>query len=739
MTAGEKTTKGDCSLATGPNNEVTTSIRIIKVETLNMNDQELGFDVECGKQNNVMNLRDKLVNAIEDSHAELLQRSIEEFELMVKEGKLVDLQDQRLMHSNGMSLLQYAIFKGNKSLALKLLELGGRNFGPLETKTFKGGSSLHHALVHDMPDMVKIIAGNPDEFNMLSASKATGIFFKGTFDGFELPLFLACWSRNIDMVRLLFEINPRVLYHTDSKRQNMLHCLVNLSDDATEEVNDFVHGVIKMILSADGGREALECLLEMRDGREETPMAMAFRKTEYHFIHVILNQVLKRETFRYGSSTSFVEYDISCIESIKAVDGNISSGAPGMYYIGTSSGTLRFPNIFSQHPFRKLLSLRNSANMKPFIVSMVWHMFLMIWLNANSVQRVIIRGERNNGTMIYNGTASVIAGSSLSENAARNFIFVNDCFFLAYGIVSFLKEIIHLLYQIIKARRLHLSWREILERQFNIVTGTGSFALIYIIFSVALFYTSFQYLAGLGNSHMTGSIAIQTCCLYFTIYLRNFEYTSFYILTVMKMLFGDVVRFLLTVVGMFFGFTGAFYLLYDDAYRMSDVATYGDTVLTTYKVMVGMADFNSLIASGTNALSNLYLIMSYIAFTIIVTILMFNMLIGIMANTINEVAEQKDALFELQKLACSMNVERQMFWTKGFVRNAVDKGHLNIKKVLYAGEERKRLFIECLEVNHGNSQTVKRSRNNERRNSNNKTYMGNYNIHAVSYGDTGDR
>ncbi|CAH1779552.1 unnamed protein product [Owenia fusiformis] len=656
------------------------------------------ISVHENKTNEVTTLRDNMFDCIaKDDMGDfpiLMQRYLK----LKSEGIIEGLTDENMLEGDiKITLLQKAVlFEQNEAIEMLLPHCDKKDIMHRTSDMGEGGCILHDAVAKDRQDVVKILVNKltPDEMKILLSNQAVGSFFKSAFQGHELPLFIACWIQNLDMIRLILSLYPESIYIVDSNSLNFLHCLVRISQEGCPI---FAGTAFRMIWQSEGGKEAIEHLMMGRcSSTGQTPMQFALRRGELKFVQLLLSTSLKSETMRYGPAR-FNEYDITDLEMCPEVP--TGGGLPGIILIATSSDLGSLPKMLNMEPWKKILQLRWNNYKLPIFISFLAQ-FIMLILMAVGI--VIIPRRDYQSDIIANYTAEQNSTSlTFLENAGYLgtigiVVFTFHSMFILYGVYHTFNAITYTITLIIAMRKPKLSWDEIYKRLTNPVTGNGIYIVLDLIFGLSTIIGYLSFFFKRPEADVFNTLQIITGFILLTFYYRCLDYTSFFTVTVNKMLYGDVIRFLVIAIGYLFGFGVGFYIMYKnlEGGPPKDVENIFETLATTYKLMIGLSDFSTL-----RVQFEVVLVIIYVVYSILMTVMLFNLLIGIMANTINDVADQKDYLGELQRLSTVIYAETQVVrWWKPFASRCVENGSLKIKTVMFAGKNVKRLFIECLEV-----------------------------------------
>ncbi|KAJ8301014.1 hypothetical protein KUTeg_022533 [Tegillarca granosa] len=142
-------------------------------------------------------------------------------------------------------------------------------------------------------------------------------------------------------------------------------------------------------------------------------------------------------------------------------------------------------------------------------------------------------------------------------------------------------------------------------------------------------------------------------------FLSPFRRFSFFTVMMRRVFFGDFLRFFVIMAFELVSFTAAMYLLFlPPDYTTSNVPVedfggYFQTMLTMFKLMIGLGDIEILYESKIPSLA----IVIFVIFVITTYILMVNALIAMMSNTCTQVFQEKFHEWRIQQLSAILAIE----------------------------------------------------------------------------------
>ncbi|KAG8012047.1 Transient receptor potential cation channel subfamily V member 4, partial [Nibea albiflora] len=196
----------------------------------------------------------------------------------------------------------------------------------------------------------------------------------------------------------------------------------------------------------------------------------------------------------------------------------------------------------------------------------------------------------------------------------------------------------------------------------------GSFQLLYFIYSVLIVVTAALYLSGIEAyvSVMVFALVLGWMnTLYFT---RGLKLTGTYSIMIQKILFKDLFRFLLVYVLFMIGYASALVSLLKvcpppgtecdgecPTYPMCrDPNTFSNFLLDLFKLTIGMGELD-MIQSAQYPAVFLILLVTYIILTFV---LLLNMLIALMGETVGQVSKESKKIWKLQWATTILDIER---------------------------------------------------------------------------------
>uniref|UniRef100_D3Z1H7 Transient receptor potential cation channel, subfamily V, member 4 n=1 Tax=Mus musculus TaxID=10090 RepID=D3Z1H7_MOUSE len=215
----------------------------------------------------------------------------------------------------------------------------------------------------------------------------------------------------------------------------------------------------------------------------------------------------------------------------------------------------------------------------------------------------------------------------------------------------------------------------------------GSFQLLYFIYSVLVVVSAALYLAGIEAylAVMVFALVLGWMnALYFT---RGLKLTGTYSIMIQKILFKDLFRFLLVYLLFMIGYASALVTLLNPCTNMKvcdedqsnctvptypacrDSETFSAFLLDLFKLTIGMGDLEML-SSAKYPVVFILLLVTYIILTFV---LLLNMLIALMGETVGQVSKESKHIWKLQWATTILDIERSF---PVFLRKAFRSGEM---------------------------------------------------------------
>uniref|UniRef100_A0A8D0AX35 Transient receptor potential cation channel, subfamily V, member 4 n=1 Tax=Sander lucioperca TaxID=283035 RepID=A0A8D0AX35_SANLU len=462
------------------------------------------------------------------------------------------------------------------------------------------------------------------------------VYYRG-----ELPLSLAACTNQPDIVHYLTE-NPHKkadLRRQDSRGNTVLHALVHIADN-TKDNTRFLTKMYDLLLIK-SAKLYPDCSLETvfnNDGM--SPLMMAAKMGKIGVFQHIIRREIKDEEVRhlsrkfkdwaYGPVYSSL-YDLSSLDTC----GEEPSVLEILVY---NSRNENRHEMLAVEPINELLRAKwQKFAAVTFYISVVSYLITMIIFTLVAYYRP------TQETPPYPYTTSFdylrMAGEIIT---------------LASGIFFFLTNI----------KDLFLKKCPGVKSLFI----DGSFQLLYFIYSVLIIVTAALYLSGIKDYVAVMVFALVLGWMNTLYFTRGLKLTGTYSIMIQKILFKDLFRFLLVYVLFMIGYASALVSLLTvcpppgteceggcPTYpKCRDQDTFSVFLLDLFKLTIGMGDLD-MIQSAQYPAVFLILLVTYIILTFV---LLLNMLIALMGETVGQVSKESKKIWKLQWATTILDIER---------------------------------------------------------------------------------
>uniref|UniRef100_A0A8C5H632 Ion transport domain-containing protein n=1 Tax=Gouania willdenowi TaxID=441366 RepID=A0A8C5H632_GOUWI len=509
---------------------------------------------------------------------------------------------------------------------------------------FSGQTALHIAIERRCKQYVELLVEKGADVH----APARGRFFQprdegGYFYFGELPLSLAACTNQPDIVHYLTE-NPHKkadLRRQDSRGNTVLHALVHIADN-TKDNTRFLTKMYDLLLIK-SAKLYPDCSLETvlnNDGMSPLMMAAKLGKIGV-FQHIIRREIKDEEArhlsrkfkdWAYGPVYSSL-YDLSSLDTC----GEEPSVLEILVY---NSRNENRHEMLAVEPINALLRAKwQKFAAVTFYISVVSYLITMI------IFTLVAYYHPTEGAPPY------------PYNTSSDFLRLGgEVVTLASGIFFFLTNV----------KDLFLKKCPGMKSLFI----DGSFQLLYFIYSVLIVVTAALYLSGV-KAYVTVMVFALVLgwmnTLYFT---RGLKLTGTYSIMIQKILFKDLFRFLLVYVLFMIGYASALVSLLTvcpppgsecegeggcPTYpNCRDTDTFSNFLLDLFKLTIGMGELD-MVQSAQYPAVFLILLVTYIILTFV---LLLNMLIALMGETVGQVSKESKKIWKLQWATTILDIER---------------------------------------------------------------------------------
>uniref|UniRef100_A0A8C7DLQ5 Transient receptor potential cation channel, subfamily V, member 4 n=1 Tax=Oncorhynchus kisutch TaxID=8019 RepID=A0A8C7DLQ5_ONCKI len=464
------------------------------------------------------------------------------------------------------------------------------------------------------------------------------VYYRG-----ELPLSLAACTNQPNMVHYLTENGHKKadLRRQDSRGNTVLHALVHIADN-TRDNTRFLTKMYDLLLTKCAKLYPEGSLEDVLNNDGMSPLMMAAKLGKIGVFQHIIRREIKNEEARhlsrkfkdwaYGPVYSSL-YDLSSLDTC----GEEVSVLEILVY---NSRIENRHEMLAVEPINELLRAKwQKFAAVTFYISVVSYLLTMIIFTLVAYYRP------SQGTPPYPYTTNTDYLRMVGEIVT-----------LCSGVFFFLTNIKDLLLKKCPA--------------VNSVFVNGSFQLLFFIYSLLVIVTAALYLSGIEAYVAVMVFALVLGWMNTLYFTRGLKLTGTYSIMIQKILFKDLFRFLLVYLLFMIGYASALVSLLTvcpgpeevcpekggcPTYpQCRDTNTFSKFLLDLFKLTIGMGDLDIVSRTQYPAVF-LILLITYI---ILSFVLLLNMLIALMGETVSQVSKESKKIWKLQWATTILDIER---------------------------------------------------------------------------------
>lgn len=510
---------------------------------------------------------------------------------------------------------------------------------PFRDLYYRGQTALHIAIERRCKYYTELLVEKGADVH----AQARGRFFQprdegGYFYFGELPLSLAACTNQPALVNYLTENGHKKadLRRQDIRGNTVLHTLVHVADN-TKDNTRFLTKMYDLLLIKSAKLFPDSNLEQVLNNDGMSPLMMAAKLGKIGVFQHIIRREIKDEEVRYlcrkfrdwayGPVYSSL-YDLSSLDTC----GEDVSVLEILVY---NSKIENRQEMMAVEPINELLR----AKWQKF-AAVTFYLSVVSYLCTMIIFTLVAYNRPSDGMPPY---SYVTSGDKLR--------LAGELVTVASGVFFFLSNIKDLFLK--KCPGLHSLFTE------------GSFQVLYFVYSVLVLVMAALYVAGV-QAYVTVMVFALVLgwmnTLYFT---RGFKLTGTYSIMIQKILVKDLFRFLL-VYGLFMiGYASALVSLLNTCPTNSthtgitcrDTVAFSMFMLDLFKLTIGTGSLEDLVQGAQYPEVFLILAVSYIILTFV---LLLNMLIALMGQTVGKVSNQSKKIWKLQWATTILDIERSL-------------------------------------------------------------------------------
>ncbi|CAN2387843.1 response to heat, partial [Pristimantis euphronides] len=505
---------------------------------------------------------------------------------------------------------------------------------------YHGQTALHIAIERRNFDLVRLLMENKADVHAC----ADGLFFQQKKKGVsfyfgELPISLAACTNQYNIVYYLLN-NPyrrADLAAKDSHGNTVLHALVLVADD-TEENTDIITKMYDDILKLSVQMNPLMKLEDLCNIDGLTPMKLAAKMGKLELLKHIIRREIEEPEYRH-LSRKFTEWTYGPVHTSLYDISSVDTHEPDsvLETIVFRSNSYNRHKMIVLEPLNRLLQEKwDTFAGKIFYLKFILYILYMIIFTVTAYHRPL----EGQPPFPLEGTAK--------DNARVT----GEVVIMFGGIYIFICQIIYF-------------WKR--RPSLQILMMDGYFELLFFFQATLLLCSGILYLAGSEAYVVLMVFSLVIGWVDMLYYTRGFQQTGIYSVMIQKTILRDMLRFLLVYIVFLFGFAAALVTLIGEAPQEVANSTKTDekesassysglyiTSLELFKFTIGMGDleFNE------NLKFKHFFMFLLILYVVLTYVLLLNMLIALMSETVNKVSSESKSIWKLQRAATILDIER---------------------------------------------------------------------------------
>ncbi|OWF54696.1 transient receptor potential cation channel subfamily V member 1-like [Mizuhopecten yessoensis] len=596
----------------------------------------------------------------------------------------------------------YAIIDEIVKLAPDLLASGKLS------KTHSGQTPLHILIVRKQNDTLRrikdlLLSGELEMGgtvrNNISNPKVEGEWFRKTIMEGELPHIVAALTLDIDTAEIVLEMTRTDIKAQNSEGNTVYHCLVEHAARYPEEIQG-VTAMWNFLTSYDqqtgSGEDRIQAAIGSKYALRlpNKDLMRPLQLAALHGVATLFNLILNSERILNAKDRLFDSYlyDISVIDTVahfksqrekkekkhneQRVTRNQvipSDNTPSNNVeernneqVGTAVKTEKIQcsrsvlemmcnrrfaknknsvfEIIRQPPMKMLIDVKWKHCWRHFYIWAICHIVIMAFYSAYAIERAVVAFPSN---------------STHPETTDVKKDFVSWMSYLLLPLVGAPYLLLTVLLVIARCKR---------PTPREYITHDIEYIVLLFLFSFGLLVDSICHYSYLENCDCFLVISLLSGWWFTIFFFRAFEALSFYVAMILKVIFGDLLRFGLFILLALVSFSTAFQVLVQGscvptAYGDETYKAFFQTALINFLLMFGLEDIEFLREAREPAMA--YIV--YLVYVIMTYLVLLNSLIAMISETCASVRENGEVFFHTQRLYVILFLEEitYPFWLLG--------------------------------------------------------------------------
>ncbi|XP_070591507.1 transient receptor potential cation channel subfamily V member 3 isoform X5 [Erythrolamprus reginae] len=484
-------------------------------------------------------------------------------------------------------------------------------------EAYRGQTALNIAIERRQYDITQTLIEKGADVN----AHAQGVFFnpKRKHEGFyfgETPLALAACTNQPDIVQLLMENSKTDITSQDARGNNILHALVTVAEDFKTQ-NDFVRRMYDAILLKSRSRE-LE-MMKNKDGL--TPLQLAAKTGKLEILKYILSREIKEKPIR-SLSRKFTDWAYGPVQSslydLTELDTTSENSLLDIIVYNTNIGVGLELN---SHHWEQDSAERGGIQIQSInqSINQSIHSFIHSFPSKPPPYPLALIGDLN--WLQLAGQAMVILGAvfiAIKESVAIFLLRPSD------------------LQTILSDAWFHFA-----------------FFIQAVLVIVSVFLYLFSYKGHLPCLVLAMSLGWANM-LYFT---RGLQSMGIYSVMIQQVILHDVIKFIAVYLVFLFGFGVALAALVESCpedSKCNEYSVLGSIEVDLFMLTLGLGELDV----PKNAKYPILFLLLLISFVILTFVLLLNMLIALMGETVEDISKESEHIWRLQRARTIVEIEK---------------------------------------------------------------------------------
>ncbi|KAM5308439.1 transient receptor potential cation channel subfamily V member 3 isoform 2-T2 [Glossophaga mutica] len=497
-------------------------------------------------------------------------------------------------------------------------------------EAYEGQTALNIAIERRQGDITALLIAAGADVN----AHAKGVFFNPKYqhEGFyfgETPLALAACTNQPEIVQVLMENEQTDITSQDSRGNNILHALVTVAEDFKTQ-NDFVMHMYDMILLKSGNWE-LETMCN-NDGL--TPLQLAAKLGKAEILKYILSREIKEKPLR-SLSRKFTDWAYgpmsSSLYDLTNVDTTTDKSVLEIIVYNTNIDNRH--EMLTLEPLHTLLRIKWKKFAKyMFFLSFCFYFFYNITLT-------LICYYRPREAEALPHPLALTHNMGWLQLLGRMFVLIwAMCISVKEGIAIFLLR----------------------PSDLQSILSDAWFHFVFFVQAVLVILSVFLYLFAYKEYLACLVLAMALGWANMLYYTRGFQSMGMYSVMIQKVILHDVLKFLFVYIVFLLGFGVALASLIEkcpgDKKDCTSYGSFSDAVLELFKLTIGLGDLN-IQQNSKYPILFLFLLITYVILTFV---LLLNMLIALMGETVENVSKESERIWRLQRARTILEFEKML-------------------------------------------------------------------------------